>query len=67
MINFLDSLGYERAVEFSLSHCGHYINLTLFAKKNTNGSTVQIPIELVDELIDNLTETELRKHKNVSE
>ena len=54
MIKFTDSLGMKRGIEFSLSFCGKYINLTLWAAKNTNGSTVQIPIDKIDELIDNL-------------
>ena len=54
MIKFKDSLNIERGIEFSLSFCGKYINLTLWAAKNTNGSTVQIPVDKLDELIDNL-------------
>ena len=54
MINFRDSLGHERGIEFNLSYCGKYINLTLYAAKNTNGSTVQINRDLLQELIDNL-------------
>ena len=55
MIKFTDSLGMKRGIEFSCSHCGKYINLTLWAAKNTNGSTVQMSIDVIDELIDNLT------------
>ena len=61
MIKFKDSLNIERGIEFSLSFCGKYINLTLWAAKNTNGSTVQIPAESLDELIDNLTNLKEKK------
>ena len=53
MINFSDSIGTKRAIEFSLSYCGKYINLTNYVKER--GSTIQIPLENIDELIDNLT------------
>ena len=53
MIKFRDSLGNERGIEFSLSYCGKYINKTDYVKGR--GSTIQIPIELIQELIDNLT------------
>ena len=55
MIEYKDSLGMKRAIEFSLSFSGKHINLTLWADKRTNADTVQIPYELLDELIDNLT------------
>lgn len=55
MIKFTDSMGHERGVEFSLSFKPEYANLTLFAKKNTNGSTIQIPRDKLEEIRDNLT------------
>jgi len=56
MIKFLDSLDMERGIEFSLSYCGKYINLTQFDPKSRGGvgRTVQIPVELKKALIDNL-------------
>ena len=51
MIKFSDSMGNKRGIDISLSHCGKYMNLTLYAAKNTNGSTVQIGIEHKEELI----------------
>lgn len=55
MINFVDSLGIKRAIEFSLSFNGKYITMTLWTDKRNNGDAIQIPKELVDELIGNLT------------
>ena len=55
MINFVDSLGIKRAIEFSLSFNSKYITMTLWADKRTNGDAIQIPKELIDELIVNLT------------
>lgn len=54
MIKYEDSLGIERAIEFSLSFDRKYINLTLWTAKNSNGSTIQIPLTLKQELINNL-------------
>jgi hypothetical protein len=51
MIPFTDSMGNKRGIDISLSYCGKYLNLTLYAAKNTNGSTVQIAIEHKEELI----------------
>lgn len=61
MIKFTDSLNIERGIEFSSSYCGKYINLTLWAAKNTNGSTVQITYDKLDEIIDNLTNLKEKK------
>ena len=55
MINFSDSIGTKRAIEFSLSYNGKYISLTLWADRRTNADTIQIPRDLLQELIDNLT------------
>lgn len=54
MLDFADSLGNKRALEFSLSYNDKYINLTLCAAKNTNCSTVQMPYALLEDIIDNL-------------
>lgn len=53
MIRYEDSLGIKRGIEYSLSYCGKYITKTEYVKER--GSAVQIPIELLDELIENLT------------
>lgn len=55
MIEFTDSMGNTRGIEFSESFPPKYINLTLFAARNTNGSTIQIPRDKLEELRDNLT------------
>ena len=55
MINFTDSLGTKRAIEFSNAYNKGYINLTLFCDKRMSGDTVQIPKVLLQEIIDNLT------------
>jgi len=65
MIKFKDSLNIERGIEFSLSFCSKYINLTLWAAKRTNGDTVQIPYEHLDELIDNLNQLKQDKNNDV--
>lgn len=52
MIKFKDQY-IERAIEYSISYCGKYINQTNYVKER--GSTIQIPIDKLDELIDNLT------------
>jgi len=57
MIKFSDSMGNKRGIDISLSCCGKYMNLTLYAAKNTNGSTVQIGIEHKEELITLITKT----------
>ena len=51
-------MGNKRGVDISLSYCGKYMNLTLYAAKNTNGSTVQLPVELKQELIQLINNTE---------
>ncbi len=56
MIKFTDSMGHKRGLEFSPSHKPEYVNLTLFADKNTNGSTIQIPRDKLEELQDNLND-----------
>ena len=66
MIKFKDSLGIERGIEFSHAYTEpgkpvKYINLTLWAAKNTNGSTVQMSVDVIDELIDNLTNLKEKK------
>ena len=55
MIPFTDSMGNKRGIDISLSHCKKYLNLTLYAARNTNGSTIQIPLELKEELITLIT------------
>ena len=57
MIKFSDSMGNKRGIDVSLSYCGKYMNLTLYAAKNTNGSTVQLPLEIKEELITLITKT----------
>lgn len=57
MIEWIDSFGIKRAIEFTESHCGKYINLTLYAPtKHTSGSTVQIPKDVFNELVKQLEE-----------
>ena len=58
MIPFTDSMGNKRGIDISLSHCKKYLNLTLYAAKNTNGSTVQIGLEHKQELINLINNTE---------
>ena len=55
MIKFIDSAGNKRGIEFSNSYNPRYINLTLYADKRDSGSTVQINRELIQDIIDNLT------------
>ena len=54
MIKFIDSANNKRGIEFSNSYNPKYIHLTLFADKNLNASTTQIPKELIQDIIDNL-------------
>lgn len=56
MIKFQDSLGHKRGIEFSQAHNPKYINLTQFAEKNTNGSTIQFPAVCLADLHENLTQ-----------
>lgn len=65
MIQYKDSLNMQRGIEFSLSFNGKYINLTLWADKRVTADTVQIPYELLDDLIDNLTK--LKEKHNAKE
>ena len=58
MIPFTDSMGNKRGIDISLSFCKQYLNLTLYAAKNTNGSTVQIGIEHTKALIELIETTE---------
>lgn len=53
MIKYKDSFNLERGIEFSLSYCAKYINMTTYVKER--GSTIQISLDKLDELIDNLT------------
>ena len=49
MVQFLDSFGQERKVEFSL--CGKYVNLTIYTPRKSNyGNVLQIPIAAFNEL-----------------
>jgi len=52
MIEFIDYFGVKRGISFSLSYCGKYINKTDYVKDR--GNTIQIPRDLLQELIDNL-------------
>ena len=57
MIPFTDSMGNKRGIDISLSYCRKYMNLTLYAAKNTNGSTVQMDLKAFEEfknLINNI-------------
>lgn len=46
MIQFRDSFGIDRGIDFNLSFCGRYVNLTLFAPAKSNyGNVLQIPID----------------------
>ena len=61
MINFSDSIGTKRAIEFNNAYTEEgkpvkWINLTLWADKRTNGDCIQMPVDVIDELINNLTE-----------
>jgi len=43
MIEFKDSFGFERGIDFNLSMCGKYINLTIYTPSKSNyGNTLQI-------------------------
>ena len=50
MIKFLDSIDNERAIEWSKSFDGKYVNLTTF------GTTIQIPREQAKEVLAELEE-----------
>ena len=52
MIPFVDSMGNKRGIDVNLTQCGKYVNHTLYAAKNTNGSTVQMNLEAFKEFIE---------------
>lgn len=45
MVNYKDQFGITRSIEFSLSLCGKYINISQYNDKQSNGSISQMPIE----------------------
>jgi len=52
MLRYKDNFGVERGIEISQSMDGKWINWALYTpKKNTSGSTQQIPVEHKDELL----------------
>lgn len=52
MIEFKDSFGVERGVDFNLSFCGKFVNLTLYAPSKGNfGNTLQLPKTAFYELV----------------
>jgi hypothetical protein len=50
MIKFKDQLGILRAIEFSYSYCGKFVNITTWSERTTNGSTIQMPVSAFKEL-----------------
>lgn len=61
MIVFNDKMGIKRALEFSLSYCGNYINETHFTERREGGNTIQIPIHHIDEIIEMLNKLKEKK------
>lgn len=52
MIEWIDRFGIKRAIEFTETDCGKWVNLTLYAPtKHTSGSTVQISKDVFNELV----------------
>ena len=61
MIPFTDSMGNKRGIDANSTQDKKYVNLTLYAAKNTNGSTVQMNLEAFKEFLElgnNLINTE---------
>ena len=56
MIKFQDQFNITRGIEFTISFCGKYINLTLYAEKKDYGSTIQIPVTKINEIKEELNE-----------
>ena len=60
MAEWIDSTGRRWKGEFSKAYTPKgqpvkWMNWTTWVEKHTTGSTVQIPVDEIDELIDNLT------------
>lgn len=52
MIQFKDNFGIERGIDFNLSFCGKFVNLTLYApSKGSFGSALQLPKAAFSELV----------------
>lgn len=52
MIQFKDNFGIERGIDFNLSFCGKFVNLTLYApSKRSFGSALQLPKAAFSELV----------------
>jgi len=57
MIEFQDNFGINRAIDFNLSFCGKFINMTLYApSKGSYGNALQIPMWAFNKLIVDLSE-----------
>lgn len=59
MIEFKDSFGFERGIDFNLSMCGKFVNLTIYTPSKSNyGNTLQINIAAFRRLVDDVNKLE---------
>lgn len=59
MIEFKDSFGFERGIDFNLSMYGKFVNMTIYTPSKSNyGNTLQINIAAFRRLVEDVNKLE---------